>query len=111
MSIMRCRGEGEKEVAVNTIFDNIHFFLHYHRDMDTFTSQPWQAGCLCGSCANDRHLSPSTGKLCEQRGRSQLSGALCCWDNEGSYMFSHSNFRLFSYFPVNILLNKLISTI
>ena len=105
MSIMRCRGEGEKEVAVDTIFDNIHFFLHYHRDMDTFTSQPWQAGCLCGSCANDQHLSPSTGKLCEQRGRSQLSGF---YDNEG---LLHSNFHLFSYFPVNILLNKLISTI
>ena len=78
---MRCRGEGEKEVAVDTIFDNIHFFLHYHRDMDTFTSQPWQAGCLCGLCANDQDLSPSTGKLCEQRGRSQLSGF---YDNEGS---------------------------
>ena len=46
---MRCRGEGENsEVVVNTIFDNIHFFLHYHRDMDTFTSQLWQAGLgLC----------------------------------------------------------------
>ena len=99
MSIMRCRGEGEKEVAVDTIFDNIHFFLHYHRDMDTFTSQPWQAWCLCGLCANDQHLSPSTGKLCEQRGRSLIMKDL------------HSNFHLFSYFPVNILLNKLISTI
>ena len=102
MSIMRCRGEGEKEVAVDTIFGNIHFFLHYHRDMDTFTSQPWQAGCLCGSCANDQHQLENY--VSKEGGHNHL----------GPYvvgMFSHSNFHLFSYFPVNILLNKLISTI